>query len=484
MTIIPIPNTQKNLLAEGKSGNFSLYFPRMVTWLDMDGEKMKDKECIVNLGKESVSRFDAAKSVLASIHEKQRHILEKSNKLGSLVFEFHAKLSSPYISGLGAGHPTETGMIFDRNTGMPYLPASGIKGALRLAHSLNIMDKEKQRMETAENNKSEWLKRGNIDKKGYFIENDDGDQFCIDDNEPTLRMYFGDTDTKRKDCARGQLVFLDAFPETVPVIKTDIMNPHFGKYYNGEQPPVETESPIPIKFLTVKEGTEFIFRCFVSKLATPDKQDGVQRDWNDEDKLAVEAMFERALVKLGLGGKTAAGYGRFTELRKIDLTGEWKRAEEKAKEDAARKQKEDEEKKLQAEREQVVARLKAEKEAAEQQMIDAKKQRITELSEEIEKLGTGSNEKEQKKIDRLRKLLELVKFALENNLAEVKNRFQSVYDSTLATVDTSSLQQIHFEAADTIFTYLQQQNLWVNWPKGMQTKIKDIKRIWSSNKAQ
>ena len=91
------------------------------------------------------------------------------------------------------------------------------------------------------------------------------------------------------------------------------MNPHFGKYYAGSQGPLETENPIPVKFLTVAEGAEFVFRCFVSPLpddglAAPDSP---VRPLDDTDGKVVAAMFSRACKQLGFGAKTAVGYGRF-----------------------------------------------------------------------------------------------------------------------------------------------------------------------------
>ena len=139
------------------------------------------------------------------------------------------------------------------------------------------------------------------------------DQVEIPDDHPLLRRCFGDTDTGKPDGVRGQLVFLDAFPADVPTIRTDIMNPHFGKYYAGSQGPLETENPIPVKFLTVAEGAEFVFRCFVSPLpddglAAPDSP---VRPLDDTDGKVVAAMFSRACKQLGFGAKTAVGYGRF-----------------------------------------------------------------------------------------------------------------------------------------------------------------------------
>ncbi len=315
----PIPENQINLLCSdnGANGNFSLYFPRMVEWND---NCSKDKDSIVNLGKASVTRYNAANNALQSNHEKQSYVVNSVANEGFLAFEIRAVLTSPFISGLGSGHPTETGMILDRNTGLPFLPASGIKGVLRTAHTLNLYNSNKDSASFQER----WIKRGDLDSKGRLHESNTGKELMLDDKEPSLRKYFGDTDTN-PGSVRGQIVFLDAFPAKVPLLKTDIMNPHFSKYYNGNGSvePVETETPIPIKFLAVTEGTEFIFRCYASPLQKPDKNDEVPREWGEEDEKAIIDMFMKATQEIGFGAKTAIGYGRFF-ITKITVNGETK----------------------------------------------------------------------------------------------------------------------------------------------------------------
>lgn len=153
------------------------------------------------------------------MHRRQHRLVEQAKANGQFALEMRAKLKTPFVSGLGSGHPTETGMILDRNTGVPYIPASSIKGVLRLAHAVNLSNDPKL--------DKKWLQPGRIDRNGRFIECPDGDQFNLNDREPTLRRYFGDTDTGAKDGVRGQLIFLDAYPEQVPALKPDIMNPHY-----------------------------------------------------------------------------------------------------------------------------------------------------------------------------------------------------------------------------------------------------------------
>jgi len=291
----PIPNRQAELLEGASGGNFSLYFARMTEW-ENDGKNLQD--AIIRLGGKANGTLPRAKEVLLAIHKRQKEVLQSVAGQGGMVWEFRARLRSPFVSGLGSGHPTETGMILDRNSGLPYIPASDVKGVLRLACALAIAKEEPKAIEPAK------------DKQGKIIPG----EWEIDDSHPLLRRYFGDTETKREGNARGQLVFLDAFPIQAPQIKTDIMNPHFVKYYQGGQDnlgPLETENPIPIKCLTVDKETEFVFRCFTSPLPRQNQQDALTWPFDQADELAVQAIFNRALGELGFGAKTAVGYGLF-----------------------------------------------------------------------------------------------------------------------------------------------------------------------------
>lgn len=264
-----IPKRQEELLKNTQNSNFSLYFPRMVCWMQEGGELKSDKDAAFKLREVSEKSFQVSE-VTKGLERKQTlqsEYLVSLKENGIQTFSITAKTSSPFITGLGSGHPTETGMILDRNLGVPYIPASSIKGVLRLSYAINIS-----------NGKTE-----------------------VPDSE--LEKYFGSTDTNKS--SRGQLVFLDAYPKGNVELKLDIMNPHFGLYYDGtNKQPVETESPVPIKFLTVKQGTEFVFNCAYIPLDEKDRLDEKVKD-------DVEKMFATAFSKVGFGGKTSIGYGRF-----------------------------------------------------------------------------------------------------------------------------------------------------------------------------
>lgn len=281
--------------------NFSLHFDKFSQW-DVPPSMKARMEHHTGAAARIVGH---AGSALQSLHMRQACFLKTIHDTGGFCLEISARLSTPYVSGLGGTHPTETGFILDRNTGLPYIPASGIKGVLRMAHSLNVAEAH-----------PELLRQTN-------------DGLELPDTEPSLRKYFGDTDTAFADNVRGQLVFLDAFPASVPTMKKDIMNPHFGKYYDGRLPPVETENPIPVMFMSVQEGVDFKFRIIALPLA-PDVDSPVMRKFDDNDRAAILAMFIRAGEQLGFGAKTAVGYGRMSNTRdtSAELETTWRRVRE------------------------------------------------------------------------------------------------------------------------------------------------------------
>jgi CRISPR-associated protein Cmr6 len=181
------------------------------------------------------------------------------------------------VSGLGQHHPNENGFAFDRNVGVPYLPGTGVKG---VCHALaGLADPAS-------------LPQARIDEIfGFGPEEGDG----------------GSADR----AASGDLVFLPAYPapNRWPRLELDIVNSHHSEYQAGleafyQRPrrsppvPIDYESPNPVFFLAVAADTPFRFRVF--------SRTGSARNLD----CAVE-LLETALTLLGIGAKTAVGYGRF-----------------------------------------------------------------------------------------------------------------------------------------------------------------------------
>jgi CRISPR-associated protein Cmr6 len=96
----------------------------------------------------------------------------------------------------------------------------------------------------------------------------------------------------------GQAIFHDAIPAAKPTLEVDVMTVHYPKYYQGSEPPADTQSPTPIPFLTVGQ-TPFWFAV----------------GWHGK---ASQAAYDKAvaflkfgLTEFGAGAKTAVGYGHF-----------------------------------------------------------------------------------------------------------------------------------------------------------------------------
>ena len=225
---------------------------------------------------------------------RDRHLYQdafcRSAKAGGYsVFIFHARLQSPYISGLGMAHPTETGMVLDHTLGVPYIPAAGQKGLLRLAYMLNDL----------RDDDGNWLplEQFDCDKNGNL---------CWEEDDLS-RTLFGFSD--KKDALAGRLVILDAYPLSQPPLGEDIINPHYGEYYQSQgknRGPTEDQNPVPVKFLVVKKGQEFVFRFLL--------RHGFQKAPSaDIDALSakIKTAMKTVLTEEGFGAKTALGYGRF-----------------------------------------------------------------------------------------------------------------------------------------------------------------------------
>jgi CRISPR-associated protein Cmr6 len=152
-------------------------------------------------------------------------------------------LKSRMVLGLGSASVFETGIILHKPYGFPYIPGSSIKGAIR-----------------------------------SFLAKNYSDQFDVNG-------LFGTQERK------GSLTFFDAYPAKMDKLEQDIMNPHFSDWYSGKTAPTDDGNPVPVVFLAVPAGTQFIFR--------------INGNVDEPFKKAFGEMLEYA----GLGAKTAVGYG-------------------------------------------------------------------------------------------------------------------------------------------------------------------------------
>jgi CRISPR-associated protein Cmr6 len=172
--------------------------------------------------------------------------------------------TSRFVTGTGIANPLENGFAFHHTLGVPYLPASGLKGALR----------------------AYW-------EQWHQVEGCDWDDL-------TERLF-----GKR---GAGSVIFLDMLPMKPPMLVPEVMTPHYDKWYAAsgaaiaENAPGDWMSPNPIPFLAVEAGA--IFQIAVAPRTPGD------RAWTEHLK-HLNAILGDALSFVGLGAKTAVGYGRF-----------------------------------------------------------------------------------------------------------------------------------------------------------------------------
>lgn len=169
-------------------------------------------------------------------------------------------------TGLGLSHPVENGMTWHHTLGVPYLPGSAVKGIIRT-----------------------WAEQ------------------WVDPSPKSedINRIFGPWDEDKSNAIEaaktvGTVIFFDALPVQPVELASDIMTPHYQKYYGGaDEPPGDWCNPNPIPFLTVGAGQLFLFAIAPRKKKNTADLDLVLQ-WLDE-----------ALEMIGAGAKTATGYGRF-----------------------------------------------------------------------------------------------------------------------------------------------------------------------------
>ncbi len=246
----------------------------------------------------------------------------KYNKLNYDKKEITLKLSWRLTIGLGGESVYETSITLHHIYGIPYIPASAVKGVVRsyiiqeLYAQNNIPEEEKE------------YPFVNAEYRAYQDENfcyifgcpADFDKVIFENGKPKTKIVNGkEENTKPKTALAeiwndrnkkftghiGKITFFDAFPTEEPNIEPDIMNVHYKDYYNdtsGNVPPTDYQSPNPIPFLTVKD-TKFQFVIGSKK----EKLDSFEINGKTIDWWLIEALKNH-----GIGAKTAVGYGRLS----------------------------------------------------------------------------------------------------------------------------------------------------------------------------
>ena len=187
----------------------------------------------------------------------------------------------------------------------------------------------------------------------------------VDFREKGELRKFADSVPEEDRTHKGGIDFLAAQPITEPTIVVDISNVHYPDYYqSGNLSDLSKESPKPNTFPVVEQGVRYAF-CFAAN--------GM---WKEDEKLfkKVRDLLVEAITVHGIGAKTGAGYGWFSDVTEIV------EAENKAKAEADKAKHEAEE-----------AKKKAEAEKAKEKDEDARRAALPPCERVLERWNSQPN---------------------------------------------------------------------------------------------
>lgn len=202
---------------------------------------------------------------VAALRTRQQALIQHHGANG---YRVTTASTAPFATGLGNEHPIENGFAFLTPYGLPYLAGSGVKGILRRSMQ-ELMDDGEEGFTAA-----------------------------------TIDALFGPEEINQpEDAKRGALDFWDVFPKPAgDKLVVEIMTPHYGKYYQGDEAPHDSGAPVPVSFLAVPAKSQFDFHvvCQTARLPVV-----LQTQW----RALLDRAFQHAFEWVGFGAKTSVGYG-------------------------------------------------------------------------------------------------------------------------------------------------------------------------------
>lgn len=202
---------------------------------------------------------------------------------------FYFKTETRFVTGLGLEHPVENGFLWHPVLGVPYIPGTAVKGLVR-----NWVEQWEEK--NIDSEKIKTIKR-------IFGSATEKKEPPAVSSEPAPEPVSELSAEEKEAHEVGSVIFFDALPVKPVVLEADIMTPHYGPYYANPKDtsvaPGDWHSPTPIPFLTVAPEQEFLFAIAPR---TPDAARDVE---------LVSRWLTEALAWIGMGAKTALGYGRF-----------------------------------------------------------------------------------------------------------------------------------------------------------------------------
>lgn len=209
---------------------------------------------------------------------------------------------SRMIVGLGGKGALEFGITLHPVTGLPYIPGSALKGLCRNYALYYIAEQSGISLDSAQvKNTSEVANQ--LDEQLTGIKD-----YKLKVHPEYAALYRNLFGTQGE---AGQCVFCDAVvrrvPENISLFAVEVMTPHFRTYYeaNGNfnsrenKAPHDADDPNPITYIAVNVGITFAFAI--------GKRHGIATS----PLVDARDLLRLALGEMGIGAKTAAGYGVF-----------------------------------------------------------------------------------------------------------------------------------------------------------------------------
>jgi CRISPR-associated protein Cmr6 len=176
--------------------------------------------------------------------------------------------------GLGSDSVLETSIALHRTYGVPYIPASALKGlALRYAR------KHLERQNAKGEDIGEWKRKDHTER--LFGTPSEAGYITFFD-----ALYVPDSGKKVKGVSRP--------------LAPDVMTVHHPKYYQSNEarvePPADWDDPKPVPFISATGK-------YLIAVTAPDAEEWIE---------ITLTILETALKEVGIGAKTSSGYGRMS----------------------------------------------------------------------------------------------------------------------------------------------------------------------------
>lgn len=249
---------------------------------EQNREKARIKKAILLAFKKCACRKLPGSLERQKLEQNKQFALELMKRPG-LNAVVYGELQGRLIVNLSDSLIQNAGICLDRNTGLPFIPGSAVKGVARHVALKRLRD-------------GAWT----IDEFRRVFGSSE-----VDFKETGELAKFADDVGEEDRTLKGGVDFLAVQPVTEPTITVDISNVHYPEYYKtGDIANLSKENPIPNTFPAVEKGVRYAF-CIAAN-----RMDGI------DPKLFVKVrtVLVEAITVNGIGAKTGAGYGWFRDV--------------------------------------------------------------------------------------------------------------------------------------------------------------------------